>query len=137
MKGHDQDACNHVLSSIESRPIELDDFRDTPSHDSIDPMSSWEAPRELESQPLLEAGIGPSTTTIGARRHSNIHFNPASYPCRRRRCSSTMGRVKVACYIDKLAVTLEPGLTDAQLMLTNHDLKPGSFLQSIPKLKLC
>jgi hypothetical protein len=27
--------------------------------------------------------------------------------------------------LDKLAVAQEPGLTNAQLMLTNHDLKPG------------
>lgn len=27
--------------------------------------------------------------------------------------------------INKLAVTSEPGLTNAQLMLTNHDLRPG------------
>lgn len=27
--------------------------------------------------------------------------------------------------LDKLAVPSEPGLTNAQLMLTNHDLKPG------------
>lgn len=27
--------------------------------------------------------------------------------------------------LDKIAVSQEPGLTNAQLMLTNHDLKPG------------
>lgn len=32
---------------------------------------------------------------------------------------------KVSHYVDKLAVPAEPGLTHAQLMLTNHDLKPG------------
>lgn len=32
---------------------------------------------------------------------------------------------KVRYYADKLAVEAEPGLTNAQLMLTNHDLKPG------------
>lgn len=30
-----------------------------------------------------------------------------------------------AHYANKLAVSSEPGLTNAQLMLTNHDLKPG------------
>lgn len=29
--------------------------------------------------------------------------------------------------LDKLAVPSEPGLTNAQLMLTNHDLKPGEY----------
>ncbi|KAI4211118.1 MAG: hypothetical protein LQ351_006126 [Letrouitia transgressa] len=33
-------------------------------------------------------------------------------------------RSKVRYYADKLAVDAEPGLTNAQLMLTNHDLKP-------------
>ncbi len=32
---------------------------------------------------------------------------------------------RFAHYVDKLAVPSEPGLTHAQLMLTNHDLKPG------------
>lgn len=29
-------------------------------------------------------------------------------------------------YMRKLAVSSEPGLTNAQLMLTNYDLKPGT-----------
>jgi cytosine/uracil/thiamine/allantoin permease len=31
---------------------------------------------------------------------------------------------KLAHFVDKLAVKSEPGLTNAQLMLNNHDLKP-------------
>jgi hypothetical protein len=31
---------------------------------------------------------------------------------------------KIAYFVDKLAVESEPGLTNAQLMLNNHDLKP-------------
>jgi NCS1 family nucleobase:cation symporter-1 len=31
---------------------------------------------------------------------------------------------QAAHYINKLAVTSEPGLSNAQLLLTNHDLKP-------------
>ena len=34
-------------------------------------------------------------------------------------------RTKFARVADKLAVESEPGLTNAQLLLTNHDLKPG------------
>lgn len=30
-------------------------------------------------------------------------------------------------YVDKLAVASEQGLTNAQLMLTNHDLRPGEM----------
>lgn len=31
---------------------------------------------------------------------------------------------KIGCFFEKLAVDSEPGLTNAQLMLNNHDLKP-------------
>lgn len=31
---------------------------------------------------------------------------------------------RAARFVDKLAVESEPGLTNAQLLLTNHDLKP-------------
>ena len=37
-------------------------------------------------------------------------------------------KAKVSQMVDKLAVSSEPGLTNAQLMLTNHDLKPGTSL---------
>jgi hypothetical protein len=36
---------------------------------------------------------------------------------------------KIARFVDKLAVSSEPGLTNAQLMLTNYDLKPGASEQ--------
>jgi hypothetical protein len=36
---------------------------------------------------------------------------------------------KFAHFVDKLAVESELGLTNAQLMLNNHDLKPGMFKQ--------
>lgn len=34
---------------------------------------------------------------------------------------------KLAHFVDKIAVDSEPGLTNAQLMLNNYDLKPGMF----------
>lgn len=34
---------------------------------------------------------------------------------------------KIAYWSDRLAVESEPGLTNAQLMLNNHDLKPGEL----------
>ena len=53
-------------------------------------------------------------------------------------------RSKVSQVVDKLAVESEPGLTNTQLMLTNHDLKPGrvNFLRywllhsDLPQLNL-
>lgn len=38
-----------------------------------------------------------------------------------------MRRTKVAYWADRMAVESEPGLTNAQLMLHNHDLKPGKL----------
>jgi NCS1 family nucleobase:cation symporter-1 len=34
---------------------------------------------------------------------------------------------RIAYFVEKLAVESEPGLTNAQLMLNNHDLKPGEW----------
>ena len=36
-------------------------------------------------------------------------------------------RSRPGLLLDKLAVPSEPGLTNAQLMLTNYDLKPGQW----------
>jgi NCS1 family nucleobase:cation symporter-1 len=36
-------------------------------------------------------------------------------------------QAKLARTIDKLAVESEPGLTNAQRLLTNHDLRPGKL----------
>ena len=36
---------------------------------------------------------------------------------------------RFAHMLDKLAVESEPGLTNAQLMLINHDLKPGKLIE--------
>ena len=41
----------------------------------------------------------------------------------------TIKKTKMARIVDKLAVESEPGLTNAQLMLTNHDLKPGGSME--------
>ena len=35
---------------------------------------------------------------------------------------------KLSHFLNKVAVNSEPGLTNAQLMLTNFDLKPGPYL---------
>jgi NCS1 family nucleobase:cation symporter-1 len=39
-----------------------------------------------------------------------------------------MAGTKISRALDKIAVKSEPGLTTAQLMLTNEDLKPGMLL---------
>lgn len=91
-----------------------------------------------ENAPLLS---GPSLGFTGrTRRHSTPDLYPEnSHSNRDRRFQyhssdeshyfeSLMERVKetrLARVVDKLAVESEPGLTNAQLMLNNHDLKPG------------
>jgi hypothetical protein len=43
-----------------------------------------------------------------------------------------LAAMAIADTINKLAVTSEPGLTNAQLMLTNHDLRPGEPVGNNP-----
>lgn len=43
---------------------------------------------------------------------------------------------RVVKLVDKLAVESEPGLTNAQLMLHNHDLKPGKIYYKCTRMKL-
>ena len=38
-------------------------------------------------------------------------------------------------FANKIAVESEPGLTNAQLLLTNHDLKPGKTWIAILQVK--
>jgi NCS1 family nucleobase:cation symporter-1 len=104
------------------------------------PRSSTDA----ESAPLL---AGPSTDFQQARRRANdsldISFGTISSdfppgnqvsqvvhhcPDESYLFDIIMERVKstrLAHLVDKLAVDSEPGLTNAQLMLNNHDLRPG------------
>ena len=47
-----------------------------------------------------------------------------------------MFKAKTSRLLDKLAVESEPGLTNAQLMLVNNDLKPGELNASSLYLQL-
>lgn len=90
---------------------------------SQDPWSLTPTPiRNLNSigQQLEPSNLSQHTRT---RRNYSRH-RPAG------RITAIMEKIrysKVAKIVDKLAVSSEPGLTNAQLMLTNFDLKPGSF----------
>jgi hypothetical protein len=91
-----------------------------------------------ENAPLLS---GPSTgRTRITKRHSTRALFSEDFDRSRGRYSQyhssdeshffnfLMEKVKetrLAHWVDKLAVESEPGLTNAQLMLNNHDLKPG------------
>lgn len=100
-----------------------------------------------ESAPLLTGYAGPSSAYERIRRRSTASLDPAFHsPINTRPRNQEhpqplfhssdesyffdiiMEKVKatrVAHFVDKLAVESEPGLTNAQLMLHNHDLKPG------------
>jgi nucleobase:cation symporter-1, NCS1 family len=88
---------------------------------------------ESENAPLLDVA-GPSrgfrrhhhsdspSLNIGPELHTVYHSSDESYFF-----DFIMEKVKstrLAHFVDKLAVESEPGLTNAQLMLNNHDLKP-------------
>ena len=135
MNGPDHDVGISSVTSVGDRPIELDDFRNALPDDTMDTTTSREAHREQEAQPLLEADTGSTTTTFALRHQSHPRHILFSSESRRAYCLNIMEKVKkskVAYYIDKLAVTSEPGLTNAQLMLTNFDLKPGIFSSTSP-----
>lgn len=104
--------------------------------------SSTNSFADEENAPLLS---GPSTEVTGrARRHSTRTLDSAfdihSDHFRRRTWDrqyhssdesfffdfimEKVKSTKFAHFVDKLAVESEPGLTNAQLMLNNHDLKP-------------
>lgn len=67
---------------------------------------------EPEAEPLVASSSSSSPRRIGHRATSFME---------------KVTRTRIARAIDKLAVESEPGLTHAQLLLTNHDLKPGTL----------
>lgn len=105
-----------------------------------------------ESAPLLAS---PSTELERTKRHSNdsldLYFSDTENHESSNRFDNPgvlyhssdesyfldliMEKVKAtkfAHFVDKLAVESEPGLTNAQLMLNNHDLKPGMLFKQMP-----
>ena len=125
--------------------LELDDFQLVGSDRRSDPSAVDEGLSALlEEEPLLhkdpdspsppplksslrdlDQPSGASNSTTGSRHLYRPHRNS-------NRITAIMEKLrdsKVARIANKLAVSSEPGLTNAQLMLTNFDLKPGSCQQ--------
>ena len=125
--------------------LELDDFQLVGSDQRSDPSAIDEGLSALlEEEPLLHKDPdsptpsppkstlrdlgqrpGASNSTTGSRHLYRPHRGTS-------RIAAIMEKIresKVARIANKLAVTSEPGLTNAQLMLTNFDLKPGSCKQ--------
>ena len=93
---------------------------------------NWQPETEpLISQPAYEAGGSDSASlnsSIERLLASTLRSSPYKSTAMER-----LQRSKVRYYADKLAVESEPGLTNAQLMLTNHDLKPGMTIERSQK----
>ena len=129
-------APRHVRSLSPSllSPIELDNLQGKnvveDNSSSLDEHSS----ATQERQPLLHQY--PEFTTSPPRPKSRA-FHPQSAFSTTPRTSKQRSWVRIAFdmeklrdskvsrFLDKVAVDSEPGLTNAQLMLTNFDLKPG------------
>jgi hypothetical protein len=94
---------------------------------------------EREQEPLIASSSSssprPSRTLHDRHRYhssgsvrNSTHFSRSYHSQDEDSCLDIiMEKIKyskVARFIDKFAVESEPGLTNTQLMLTNHDLKP-------------
>ena len=115
--------------------LELDDIQDEGASQSSDSVVRHPTPQVEEAEPLLDPDLDLSTTppgsyvsTSGPKLKTPKSFRSLSSrrPDRKIAIMEKIRRSKVSQLVDKLAVTSEPGLTNAQLMLTNYDLKPGT-----------
>ena len=124
--------------------LELDDFQLVGSDQRSDPSAIDEGlSAPFEEEPLLHSPDRPtpsppkrSLRDLDQRSGASSSHTGLRHQYRPRRNSNCIAAImekiresKVARIANKLAVTSEPGLTNAQLMLTNFDLKPGSCKQ--------
>ena len=129
--------------SPHSHSLELDDFQFAGADHRSDISTIDEDFLALvEEEPLLPQrpeipALPPRTRSLrdfGQRSEASNSptHSPRLYQQRKalRRITAVMEKARaseVARIVNKLAVSSEPGLTNAQLMLTNFDLKPGPF----------
>ena len=125
--------------------LELDDFQLVWSDQRSDPSAIDEGLSALlEEEPLLHKDPDSPTPSppkrslrdLDQRSGASSSHTGSRHQYRPRRSSNCIAAImekkresKVARIANKLAVTSEPGLTNAQLMLTNFDLKPGMCKQ--------
>lgn len=121
--------------------LELDDFQLAESNQRSDPPAIDESLSALlEEEPLLRRDPDNPTPPpskrslrdLGQRSGASNSHTSSRHHYQTSRSSNHIAAImekiresKVARIANKLAVTSEPGLTNAQLMLTNFDLKPG------------
>lgn len=122
--------------------LELDDFQLVGSDQRSDPSAIDEdLSALLEEEPLLHKDPDSPTPSppkrslrdLDQRSGASSSLTGSRHQYQPRRSSNCITAImekiresKVARIANKLAVSSEPGLTNAQLMLTNFDLKPGS-----------
>ena len=133
-------------SSSSTTPVpfgfELDDFQGAVKSQRSEDAALEDA--TLESDPLIAHRSDPtfrerlSSSGVPLQKASSSRrsfrggspLNQSTRPWTATRASTIMEKLKeskVAWALDKIAVDAEPGLTNAQLFLTNHDLKPGQY----------
>ena len=121
--------------------LELNDFQLVGSKQRSDPSAIDESLSALlEEEPLLRRDPDNPTTppvkrslrdlsqrsgSSNSHISSRHHYQPGKNSNHIAAIMEKIRESKVARIANKLAVTSEPGLTNAQLMLTNFDLKPG------------
>ncbi|KAL9108250.1 MAG: hypothetical protein Q9227_006988 [Pyrenula ochraceoflavens] len=103
------------------------------TEDSIELASLLEPYQNIDSEtsdslPLLSEQHVPFAESFSAPHHkrkaTSIWTYPRVFKGRRKSAMEKLTSPRLRHYANKLAVESEPGLTNAQLMLTNHDLKP-------------
>lgn len=128
----------HVQSQSPSSsvPIELDD-QPSRSPGDCDILLSTTEQRALEqeAEPLLSEDSDLITPLLSRRERRPQSSTSFSGQSKKYRYSGVFRSImekesKIRLFARKLAVESEPGLTNAQLMLTNKDLKPGMFCRA-------
>ena len=130
--------CGRVRHLLDRVPVEEHPSPSLPTASSHRQLGSPLAP-EIESEPLLaDSSTGSSWNFTGhssalPSSSSSRHTPKYSYFLA---AMEKISNSKVGRFAKKLEVENEDGLTNAQLMLTNHDLKPGTIeMSAIDKLQ--
>ena len=112
---------------VQSGDIPLEELppNSLPAASSSQELQPTEHTCDEEDEPLLR---DPSSRTrLGFEKHKRASVSGRQCRSRNRSAMEKINDSKVGVFLKKLEVDAEPGLTNAQLMLTNHDLKPGTI----------
>ena len=122
----------HPRHSLDRVPVEEHPSPSLPTASSQRPPGSPLAHR-IESEPLL-AGSSTGSSLDFTRHSSALSSSSSRHTPRYSYLLAVMEKLsdsKIGRFAKKLEVDNEDGLTNAQLMLTNNDLKPGTIRISV------